>query len=277
MKVLVKPVLDVSHYKNVDGVILPLKGYSTDYDTYYTMDEIVSIKEKFSGEIFVVLNRMFFNRDIDDLACVLRKLEQLELTGIFFYDLAVLQLKDELDLKTDFVWNSTHMVTNYETCNYYFKRGVKYAFLSNEITLDEILEIKEKSKITPIFMLIGYPVVANSYRHLVTNYNKMHHQDLHDKIGIHERVSGENYIVCENEFGTTFKADVVNHVAALDLLEKVNFPYVVLNEDLMEHDVFMEILDIIINHKDLERIYELIGNNTGFLYKETIYRVKKNG
>ncbi len=278
MKILVKPSLDIDDYLDIDGLILPLDKYSVDYDTYFSIEDIKSIREKYNGEIFVVLNRMFFNSDIDSLSDVLKELEKLNLTGIFFYDLAVLQLRKELDLKTDLVWNATHMVTNYNTCNYYFEKGVKYALLANEITLDEVLEIKEKSMITPMFNLIGYPVVANSYRNLITNYNKMHNLEVSNNLVVEEFVTKDKYIIEESLFGTTFKyGKVLNNSEALNILRKVDFPYVILNEEKIEHKVFLEVLDIIKDNKNIERIEELIGNNTGFLNKQTIYKVKKNG
>ena len=72
---------------------------------------------------------------------ILVQLDKMNITGVFFYDLAVLELKRELNLNIDLVWNQTHMVNNYKTCNYYYSKGVKYALLGKEITLDEILEI----------------------------------------------------------------------------------------------------------------------------------------
>lgn len=278
MKILVKPSLDIDDYLNIDGLILPLSKYSVDYDTYFSLEDIKDIKKKFNGEIFVVLNRMFFNDDINLLSDVLKELDNLSLTGIFFYDLAVLQLKKELGLKTDLVWNATHMVTNYNTCNYYLEKGVKYAVLANEITLKEALEIKEKSNITSMFNLIGYPVVANSYRKLITNYNKMHNLEVNKELVIEENITKDNYIVEESTFGTTFKyGKPLNNSKVIDILRKENFPYIILNEEKIEHKVFLEVLDIIINNKDISRVEELLGNNTGFLDKETIYKVKKNG
>ncbi len=279
MKILVKPSLSqINEYKNIDGFILPLKEYSTDYESYFTIDEIINIKTKSNKEIFVVLNRMFFNEDIDSLKQILKKIDELNLTGIFFYDLSILQLKKELNLKTDLVWNATHMVTNYKTCNYYLEKGVKYAYLSNEITFNEIIEIKEKSNIIPLFTLIGYPTVANSNRYLITNYNKMHNLKNNSKLIIEEKITKDKYILSENKFGTTFKyGKVLNNSTILHTLKEINFPYIVLIEDFIDHNDFLKILDIINNKEDYTEIAKLVGNNTGFLNKETIYKVKKNG
>ena len=37
------------------------------------------------------------------------------------------------------------MVTNYNTCNYYYDKGVNFAYISNEITLEEMIEIKKNN------------------------------------------------------------------------------------------------------------------------------------
>ena len=48
----------------------------------------------------------------------------------------------------------------------------------------------------------------------------------------------------------------------------------------MNHYIFLKILDSINQNIEkntpLDEIYHLIGNNTGFLKKETIYKVKKD-
>ncbi len=281
MKILIKPTKKIEEYQNIDGVILPLRDYSIDYETDYTLEEILEIQKHFDKEIFLVINRMIFNQDIESLRRVLLEIEQLKITGIFFYDLALLKLKQELNLKTDLVWNATHMITNYKTCNYYYNRGVKYACLSNEITLKEILEIKEKSKIIPMFTMISYPIVATSKRKLITNYHKMHSLENKEYLEVEERLTKEKYLVQETKFGTVFKyAKILNHIEALEQLKKVDFSYLILIEDGIDHHIFQRILTIIDKNKKenakVDEIYDLIGNSTGFLNKETIYRVKKD-
>ncbi len=282
MKLLIKPNSYTEEFTNCDGLILPLKNYSVDYETYFTLNEIKTIRNTFKKEIFVVINKMIFNNEIEKISIILKELDSLNITGIFFYDLAILQLKQDLNLKIDLVWNATHMTTNYKTCDYYHEQGVKYAYLSNEITLKETLEIKEKSQIIPMFTLIAYPPVAMSRRHLITNYNKMHNLENNDYLEIEEKVTKEKYKVFENINGTTFKySKVLNNTEALEQLVKVDFPYLILIEDGIEHKVFINILNIINNYlttnSSLKEISDLIGNNTGFLNKETIYKVKKNG
>ena len=277
MKMLVKPIKYDKSYSNCDGIILPLKDYSISYDTYFTFEEIKEIRKEYNKEIFVVVNRMFFNEDIDNLKNILLELDKLNITGIFYYDLAVLKLKKELNLNTDLVWNATFMVTNYRTCDYYYNKGVKYACISNEITIDEALEIKNKSKIIPMFTLISIPTVANSYRNLLTNYSKMHNRDIKNELVIKEKITKDDYIVKEDKYGTTFKyGKVINNCEAYSKLKENDFPYLILIEDGIEHNTFIEVLKLV-KEENFGRINELIGNNTLFLNKKTIYKVKKNG
>lgn len=281
MKILIKATKNIEEYQHIDGLILPLKDYSTDYESDYTLEEIIEIRKNTNKEIFIVMNRMIFNKDIKELKEVLKKIENLKITGIFFYDIAFLQLKQEMNLKTDLVWNATHMTTNYKTCNYYYEKKVKYAYLSNEITLKEILEIKEKSKIIPMITMISYPTVATSNRKLITNYHKMHNLEEKKNLEIEEKVTKEKYLVTENKFGTTFKyGKILNNIEALEKLKEVDFPYLILIEDGIDHSTFQRILTIIDQNrkksKKVDEIYSLIGNNTGFLNKETIYKVKKD-
>lgn len=279
MKILVKPVKDVKQYKEADGFVLPLKEYSVDYRNYYSLEEIKNIKQEYvEKEIFIVINKMMENDDIDKLRNILLEIEKFDISGIFFYDLSILELSKELKIKTDLVWNNTHMVTNYYTCDYYYNEGVNYAYLSNEITLEDILDINNKSKITPILMLLGYPVVSFSKRKLVSNSN------FKDEIIINEEKSKQRYLVFEDKNGTTFKYNKIrNNAICLKELINNNFPYVYLIEDDIDHDKFISGLKLtsnLINNTIDEKQYianmkELFGSDTGFLYRKTIYKVTK--
>ena len=151
MEILVKPVKDIDLYEKADGFVLPLKDYSVDYRNYYTLDEIENIISRTNKKIFIVMNKMMENEDIENLKDILVRIDKLNISGIYFYDLSILELKKELKLNVDLVWNNTHMVTNYSSCNYYYDEGCKYSYLSNEITLDDILLINKVKNIMTLF------------------------------------------------------------------------------------------------------------------------------
>ena len=173
MELIIKPEKNIEEYINmgINTFLLPLERYSVEYNKYFSLEEIINIKEKYGDiNLFVSLNKNIMNEELNDLKDILKELDNLSIKGIFFYDSAIIKLKKDLNLNLDLVWSQTHMVTNYKTCDYYNSMGVKYALLSKEITKEEIIEIIDKSKISPIVELVSKPSIGFSKRKLVTNY-----------------------------------------------------------------------------------------------------------
>ena len=287
MKILIEQSTkntDLSKY--IDGLILSLKNYSSQSYLTYTFEEIEQIiKDNPDKEIFINLNKNFFNDEIESLKEILLKIDKLNVKGIFFYDLAILQLKKECNLKTDLIWSQTYMVNNYKTCNYYHSKGVKYALLSKEITLEEIKEMITKSKIEAMVETVSMPSVAFSKRKLLTNYYHNLNKEAKKNLVVTEKATNEEYQVLEDETGTNFFLNkITNATSIIKELYSCNCPYIILREYGIDHELFKELLIdtqkyIESKCQDEEYInkYKSLNDFTNFFFKKTIYQVKKNG
>lgn len=283
MKLLVEPMNKENLKFNCDGLILAIKDYAVESNTYFTLEEIKNISDSFSGEIFVKLNKNLMNDDIPFVKDILVQLDKMNITGVFFYDLAVLELKRELNLNIDLVWNQTHMVNNYKTCNYYYSKGVKYALLGKEITLDEILEIIDLSDITSMVEVVSKPSVAFSKRKLVSNYYKDMGINGSKEIIVNEKVSNLNFDIKEDSNGTVFFLDLITNGTSIirDLYDN-GCSYIIMREYGIDN--FRELVNDTMEYikdscSDLSYVlkYKKLGDSTNFFFKKTIYRVKKNG
>lgn len=283
MKLLVEPMNKENLKFNCDGLILAIKDYAVESNTYFTLEEIKNISDSFSGEIYVKLNKNLMNDDIPFVKDILVQLDKMNITGVFFYDLAVLELKRELNLNIDLVWNQTHMVNNYKTCNYYYSKGVKYALLGKEITLDEILEIIDLSDITSMVEVVSKPSVAFSKRKLVSNYYKDMGIDGSKEIIVNEKVSNLNFDIKEDSNGTVFFLDLITNGTSIirDLYDN-GCSYIIMREYGIDN--FRELVNDTMEYikdscSDLSYVlkYKKLGDSTNFFFKKTIYRVKKNG
>lgn len=283
MKLLVEPMNKENLEFNCDGLILAINDYAVESNTYFTLDEIKNISDSFNGEIFVKLNKNLMNDDIPFVKDILVQLDKMNINGVFFYDLAVLELKRELNLNIDLVWNQTHMVNNYKTCNYYYSKGVKYALLGKEITLDEILEIIDLSDITSMVEVVSKPSVAFSKRKLVTNYYKDMGIDGSKEIIVNEKVSNLNFDIKEDSNGTVFFLDLITNGTSIirDLYDN-GCSYIIMREYGIDN--FRELVNDTMEYikdscSDLSYVlkYKKLGDSTNFFFKKTIYRVKKNG
>ena len=284
MKILVglnkKDVLDYLNYTN--SFIIGLKDFSINYQEY-TISEIKKIKNDYPNiEIFVSLNKNIFNSDLKELEQLLIELNKIDIKGLLFYDLSILSIVRRNKLSIPLVWAQEHMTTNYNTCNYYYGKDVEYVSLSSEITIDEIKEIKEKSNIKIISFFFGYPDVSFTKRKLLTNYflyNKL------NKNSDWYKISSDNneYLIKESNLGTRILyGKIMNGIIPFYEL-KDTIDYGILNEELMNHDIFIKSLAIF---KDLnenkikmddanKKIIDLVNSDdTVFYYKKTIYKVK---
>lgn len=287
MKLLIEPEVIAENINNCDGVILSLENYSVQSSTYYSFEDIKFVKDKYSNlEVFVSMNKTFLNDELDSLKDMLIKLNDLGVNGIFFYDFALIKLKKDLGLSVDLVWNQPHMVNNYKTCDYYYGKDVKYALIGKEITLEEILEISNKSKIDTMVEVVSMPSVAFSRRKLITNYYKDLGKEGTDNLTVLEKVSNSNYQLLENKYGTSFfLKDIMNGTSVIKDLYENNVKYIIMREFGIDKDVFN---NLVIDTKNyisndcsdetfVSKYKDILGENTNFFFKKTIYVVKKNG
>ena len=94
--------------------------------------------------------------------------------------------------------------------------------------------------------------------------------------------NSSNYYVKETCNGTSIiYGNIVN--GSRYMIELSNYiDYAILDEKFIEHELFLKILSLYknlltdSNNNYLEKIEELIGNDTSFFDKKTIYKVKRN-
>ena len=258
----------------LDGIVLPLENFSVDYFKYYSISDIKECRKSTDKLLYVVINKMIFNNELDNLLRVLKELESIKIDGVFFYDLAVLNLVKENKININLLYNGTHMVTNSDTINLYYDLGVKGAYLSNEITKDEVLNIRHNTKSDLFILLLGNPVVAMSRRNLLTSYFANKNKSKSEIITIKEPKSGQEFLVKEDSNGTTFfynrRLNLSNVYKELD---NSGINYGIIEQGDYSSDEFKELINAFVNF-DKQRIDELAGHNRGFLYRETIYKVK---
>ena len=282
MKLIIEPCTKDNLYLDiVDGIILSLKDYSVGSNVYYDLEEIIIITNSTNKEIFININNNIMNNEIDSLKEILKELDNINIKGIFFYDIALLQLKKELKLNIDLIWSQTHMVNNYKTCDYYYSKGVKYALLGKEITLKEILEIINKSKITPMVEVVSIPNIAFSKRKLLTNFYNDLNKDINYKIEVEEKVTKEKYLVKEESKGTSFYQNkIMNGTPIIKELYDNNCKYIIVREYGIDRfkELIIDTMNYIKSKCEDERYvskYSRLGDNTNFFFKKTIYKVKR--
>ena len=268
----------------IDAVLVGIEGYSVNYSeiSFNDLEELVKLKED-GKEIFISLNKNMHNNELPKLREVLKKCSELNVDGIFYADVAVLQICNDLNLSVPLVWASEHMTTNLYTIKYWSEFNIKGAFLSPEITLEEIIEIKNGTNVPLIVQVFGYMPMYVSRRLAVSNYLK-HFKLSTDSTKFSIINEGKNYPIVEKTGGTEIYSDTILNAIEEYLICKENgFEYCLLNGINIEIDKFERTIELFksVTEKNKEEKRDEMDSmfkrtSQGFMHIESIYRVKKN-
>lgn len=269
-----------------DGFIVGMKDFSANVPISFSIEELKNISKickDNNKELFVSVNKNIHNSELETLLDVLKKLSVLDITGIMFYDIAILNLNNKFKLNLNLVWSQEHLTTNYATCNFWNSYGVNSVYLSSDITLDEIVDIKNNIKMNTFVNVFGYLPMFVSRRHLVKNYlDTFNLTDNSDSYKICKE--GKKYTIVDNNLGSlVYSSNILNGLDEMLILKENNINYVVLNSFDVADSLFTEVVNLFTNvTKDNVKSYnnkidEMFDNiDKGFLYKETVYKVKNN-
>ena len=266
----------------IDGFIIGIDNMSVNTNLNIPINSISMLddyKDK-DKDIFISLNKNMHNIDLKYLKDIMIKLNNYNIKGVLYYDVAVLQIYKEIKPNYELVWSQEHSTTNYSTINYWYDKGAKYTYLSSDITFEEIKEIKQNSKSTLLVNLFGYLPMFVSKRHIVKNYLNYFKLKDSSKINYMEK-ENKIYPIIDKEIGTMcYSNNILNGLKySLDLLDC----YIVLNSLDIDLDKFICIINLFrnVNSKNIgdsnNKINNMFNNvDLGFLEKKTIYKVKKN-
>ena len=236
-------IVKVKSYRNLDNYIkmvanafhFGIKDFSINSLTKLKIKDLKKIKTKYKNiKIYILIDKNMFNKDLEKLTKFLINVDNLNLDGIFFYDLGIYYIKEKYNLKTPLVWNQNYFVNNYETCNYYYAKGIKYGVISNEITKEEIEKIVKNTKMNMFINTFGYQMMSYSKRKLNSNYfkflKKINFKKQHKLIE-----NKRTFNIIEEKYGTCFLSDyVLCYIDYLNYFKSIGVKGIILYEELFD-------------------------------------------
>lgn len=252
--------------KDINGIILYIDKLSVNSSFYMDIDDIDKI-ECGDKELFICMNKLMHNKDIEYLRECLLKVRDKNL-HILFYDMAVYNIARELGIEDKLVIYQDHLNASILSNRFYNRLGIKYSFITSDITMEELLLIKRNVDSKIMFLGYGYLPMFYSRRYLISNYLKYIDQFDGEK-SKYEIVSdmGKKYTIAEEENGTTIYTDrEVNLINYMEQLDEID--YIVMNSNNIDSDEYLRMVDKFIKREKMDDCY------LGFLDKKTIYKVK---
>ena len=272
---------------NVDAFIIGIK----DYNVLNTLEKEIEKLDNYlnNRNIYISINKLFHNNELEKLNNLLKILENKKIKGVIFDDVSIYQLVKENNYNINLIWGNIHQVTSYKSINEWYNLGVKMAITSPDITLNEILEIKNNTKSQLFVPIYGKFEIFSSNRFLVKSYfdyinkNKNKNDNLYF---IDNKLINQKYPIYEDTNGTRIiNGSTMNGLEEYILLLKNDIEYVIINSFLIENikevvNNFKKVREMFENDKiDMDKVEQLskeLGNDKVFLNKETIYKVKSD-
>lgn len=97
-------------------------------------------------KVYIAVNILAHNRDINSLPPYLEELQELEVDGLIISDPGVMRLANKYASGIPVTISTQANVSNYESAAFYQDMGAVRVVLARELTLEEIADIKKKGR-----------------------------------------------------------------------------------------------------------------------------------
>ncbi|MEG0385150.1 MAG: peptidase U32 family protein [Solibacillus sp.] len=268
--------------------------------TVAQVEEATAIIHAAGKKVYVAVNAILHNDRIDALDAYVVEMQRIGVDALLFGDPAVVMSAREQDITIPLHWSPETIATNWFQVNYWGERGSKRAVLARELSVDEVIEIKENTTHEIEVQVHGMTCMFQSKRSLLGNYflyrdeameieNRkdqknmfLHDKERKNKYPIYEDLNGThifspNDMCIIEELNELFEAgidslkiDGVLHtfdyvVTVTNLYRQAIDAYFDQGEDAYEN-IKSELFE------QIEAIQPALRPlDTGFIYKETVY------
>ncbi|MEW4384038.1 peptidase U32 family protein [Staphylococcus epidermidis] len=188
------------------------------------MQEAVALAHKNNKKVYAAVNGIFHNYHLDALEDYINFLHDIQVDRIIFGDPAVVMYVKQHEHPISLNWDAETLVTNYFQCNYWGKKGANRAVLARELSLDEIIHIKEHADVEIEVQVHGMTCMFQSKRMLLGNYYtfqerqmKIERQHDHGDLLLYDEERDNKYPVFEDYNGTHIMSP--NDICLIEELE----------------------------------------------------------
>lgn len=267
----------------LDGFIISNSLFSSRLTLSLSVDEINDVINKLHNlkkEVFLSLNMMYIDSDIDRLKEFLSKINTEKLTGIIASDYGVVQLLIDLGLNQKIVWNGETLSTNAFDFNILSDYNALGSFVSKEITIENILEIGKNKKYNLFIIGHGHLNMFYSKRLLISNFDKKYNLNINPNQKTYKLIENKRdnqyFPILQDSHGTyVFRSKVKNSFIYLNKLKEV-VDYFIIDSIFKDDRYTKEVLDLYQNGYDELRVKSLKEKydekwDNGFYDVQTVY------
>ena len=259
----------------IDTVLLSIENLSINSEYYISLNKLreilPKIKEK-NKEVFISVNKIMHNYDLEELKICMQTLKELNVDKILFYDLSILSIADKLNITNKLVIYNEHSNASINSHKFYQSYGVDESLITSDITLEEINEIKKQTGIKLIVPVYGHIPIMYSRRYLLTNYFN-HIKKQMTSPYYYFKQNEDKYIIKEEPYGTGIYSGKIINLDEEYKKYQNTFDYIILYSNFIDASIYDNTIKHYLNINELDKFD---NSYKGFAYTKTTYKVKKD-
>ena len=211
-----------------DGILCGSYFADRHYYALSKLKEIRKISKENGLKLYILMDTMIKEEDIDLLYEYLEFLNNLRVDGIFFADLAVLRAAEDLHMTNLLHYDPQTLICNSLDATFFLKNGLAGLVAAREVTYQELEKMLRFNPQKLDVYIFGHQKMASSARYFLRNYFKHIGKeiDLADRedLSIIETTRQEAYPILENHYGSKIYTDYIfcMYEEFLKLRENIN-------------------------------------------------------
>lgn len=189
------------------------------------LKEAIELAHAKGKKVYVAVNAILHNEILDEIEDYLKFVKEVGADAVVYGDPAVLLIAREVAPEMTLHWNTETLATNWYTCNYWGRKGAKRSVLAREISLDEVIEIKEHAEVEIEVQVHGMTAMFQSKRSLLGNYFEYQGKVLeienrkeNNNMFLHDKERENKYPIFEDANGTHIMSP--NDICMIDELSE---------------------------------------------------------
>ena len=153
----------------IGGVNYSLRANAKNFNNE-EIKEAVNYAHNLNKKVYVTVNIVFHNEELNGLKDYLLYLDSINVDGIIVSDIVVMKLHQDLNLKLELHISTQASISNKESALFYKNLGAKRLVLARECSKNDIKEIKETTNLDLEAFIHGAMCTSISGRCVLSNY-----------------------------------------------------------------------------------------------------------
>lgn len=153
----------------IGGVNYSLRANAKNFNNE-EIKEAVNYAHNLNKKVYVTVNIVFHNEELNGLKEYLLYLDSINVDGIIVSDIVVMKLHKELNLKLELHISTQASISNKESALFYKNLGAKRLVLARECSKNDIKEIKKTTNLDLEAFIHGAMCTSISGRCVLSNY-----------------------------------------------------------------------------------------------------------